>query len=185
MKTILILASILTLQFMIATNDVDAQNKKSSLAEITDAHMPEALARQLATDDRFERNKSCQLCGSGEPYNDLTTRSVDLNGDGNPEWLMSYCGNRTCSGWIYRKVGNRYESIMSGYIGDISYIRVPGTSSNGYRDLRNDDGGAFALIFRFDGKSYRATECLRYKVTYSRNGDVLRRAFLSRGRCPK
>lgn len=150
MKTILILASILTLQFMIATNDVDAQNKKSSLPEITDAHMPEALARQLATDDRFERNKSCQLCGNGEPYTDLTTRSVDLNGDGNPEWLMSYCGNRTRSGWIYRKVGNRYESIMPGYIGDVSYISVPGSPL-----LVLIDRGRLGIHLDIAARSYR------------------------------
>ena len=152
--------------------------------------MPEALSLQLARDDNG-KNKSCQMCGDdGDSaakwfVEVVDTRSVDLDGDGKPEWLISTCGNRTCSGWIYREVGGKYEMLFAGYMGDVSATHPLATVSNGYRDLSNDDGGAFAMILKFNGRRYNKTECLEYKPTYNRQGETLRRKLIRRGPCPK
>lgn len=64
--------------------------------------LPEQLIRQLAKDDSKE-TKSCQLCGGGGDFEikwfaeNLSTRLLDLNTDGKPEWILSYCGNHACS----------------------------------------------------------------------------------------
>ena len=190
MKTLFILASVMVLLFLAAPNQVEAQSKqpKSTLPEITDVRMPEALAQQIAKDDDIEKNKSCQMCyGDAKSFAEETTRSIDLNGDGNPEYLMSNCGNRTCSGWIYREVAGKYEMLFAGYMGDVSSTHPLATVSNGYRDLRNDESDYTAIILKYDGRHYKRAECLKYKVIYKdRNSiEVLRRTLISRGPCPK
>lgn len=106
------------LLFVIAES-ARSQNKQlnSMRPEITKVSLPEALSRQIARDDNA-KVKSCQLCGGGGDddakwlVENVTTLSVDLSGDGKPEWIVGYCGNHACSGWIYRRVGERYEMIL-------------------------------------------------------------------------
>jgi hypothetical protein len=91
-----------------------------------------------------------------------------------PEYLVSNCGSRTCSGWIYREVAGKYEMLFAGYMGDASDIHPLATVSNDYRDLSNDDGGAFAIIIKFNGRRYNKAECPDYRPTYNHQGEVLR-----------
>lgn len=175
------------LLFVIAES-ARSQNKQlnSMRPEITKVSLPEALSRQIARDDNA-KVKSCQLCGGGGDddakwlVENVTTLSVDLSGDGKPEWIVGYCGNHACSGWIYRRVGERYEMI---YASNIDEPVALSTSSNGYRDL-SGGFGTYGEIYKFDGKHYKATECRKYDVTYNRNGEVVRRKLIHRGPCPK
>lgn len=192
MKTLFILGSVMVILFLAASDKVRAQSKqpKSTLPEITTVKMPEALAGQVARDDNG-KNKSCQLCGTdAQTFVDGgTTRSLDLNGDGKPEWIISFCGSQACSGWIYRKVGERYEMIFAGDAGSADYTVPLATVRNGYRDLSNDptEGttGGFVMILKYDGRHYKLTECLEYTPIYNRAGKFLRRKLFRRGPCPK
>ncbi len=186
MKTFFILVSVLVVLFIVAPNKVNAQKKKpakTALPKITTVKMPKALAEQLARDDNG-KNKSCQLCGSLDDVDWsikwITTLEADLNGDGNPEWILSYCGNHACSGWIYRKVGSKYQMI---YASNIDTPTILSTSSNGYRDL---SGGMYDYgeTLKFDGKHYKQTECRKYKLITNREGKILSRKVVSRGPCP-
>ncbi|MEK6289102.1 MAG: hypothetical protein AABO57_25585 [Acidobacteriota bacterium] len=190
MKTLFILVVTVMLLFAIRESaQSQSKQSKSAKPEITNVQMLEALARQMARDDNA-KVKSCQMCGGGGDddvkwfVKSVTTRSVDLNEDGRPEWIMSLCGNHTCSGWIYRAVAGKYEMLFAGYMGDVSETAPVDTVSNGYRDLRHD-GGAYAMILKYDGRRYKLTECLEYKPTYNRQGKMLRRKLVRRGPCPK
>jgi hypothetical protein len=185
MKTFFILLSVLTVLFTVAPNSVIAQKTKTTkaaLTKITTVKMPEALAEQLARDDNG-KNKSCQLCGLLDDVDWsikwITTLEADLNGDGNPEWILSYCGNHACSGWIYRKEGKKYQMI---YASNIDEPTILSTSSNGYRDL---SGGIYDYgeTLKFDGKRYKQTECRKYKLITNREGNILSRKLISRGPC--
>ena len=190
MKTLFILASVIVVLFIAAPDKVGAQSKqpKSTLPEITTVKMPETLARQVARDDNG-KNKSCQLCGTDAQFDGGTTRSIDLNGDGKPEWIISFCGSHVCSGWIYREVAGKYEMLFAGDAGSGDYTVPLGTVSNGYRDLSNDptEGttGGFVMILKYNGRRYKLTECLEYTPIYNRAGKFLRRKLVRRGPCPK
>lgn len=177
MKNLFILASVIAVLFVAAPDRAGAQSKQSNLAppEFTKVSLPEGLARQIVKDD------SAKLDAKWLVENVTTTLTSDLNGDGKPEWLIGLCGNHDCSGWIYRKVGERYEMIFSSYVGDPVALS---TSSNGYRDLETGNG-TYVTIYKFDGRHYKVTECRKYKVTHDRNGEILSRKLVHRGPCPK
>jgi hypothetical protein len=180
------------IQFLSETQWIEnpkSTQTNSKLPTITNVRMPEALGRQMARDDNG-KVKSCQICGQGGDddvkwfVDVVTTRSVDLNEDANPEWIISMCGNRTCSGWIYREVAGKYEMIFAGYMGDVSEISPLRTLSNGYRDLIHDSV-SYAMILKYDGRRYERTECLEYKPTYNSQAEMLSRKLVRRGPCPK
>jgi serine/threonine protein kinase len=93
----------------------------------------------------------------------MTVYSVDLDGDGGPEFIVSVSGmcgasGANCEEWVYRKRAEAYELML-----DDTYIEPMKTITNGYRDLKaSGTSGAYDLFFRFykfDGKHYRNVKC--------------------------
>ncbi|CAN5718452.1 hypothetical protein BH18ACI4_BH18ACI4_06390 [soil metagenome] len=109
------------------------------------------------------------LSGSGIFYGSLsalekktTASSVDLNGDGEPEFIVSVsdaCGSSgNCEYWVFRKRGESYELMLND-----TYLEPMKTITNGYRDLQaTGTSGAYDMFLRFykfNGRHYRKTKC--------------------------
>ena len=106
---------------------------------------------------------------------DMNVKKVDLNKDGQPEYLVviqdAYlCGaHGNCTNRVYRKSGNQYQEVL---VGSGEMLTLEKTSSNKFRDLRLEGSNtAFegsGTVFKFDGHTYKASEC--YTVTSDGNG---------------
>ena len=71
-------------------------------------------------------------------------------------------------GWVYRKSGNGYKSLLSTTSAELSMER---SSTNGYRELRSnhDTGGEpQAFIYKYDGDQYQESECYQGKYVGKR-----------------
>ena len=161
------------------------------LAQARTSKVPSGLVNQLIRD-----NSSVSECirkyrgGKSELLTYLTLRTVDLNKDGQVEYIVQgddnveEClrGNRVSSVWLYRKTKNGFELMLSGG-NDFTPLK---TYTNGYRDLKEPiGGGAFELyttIYKFDGNSYQRSQCLEYQAVEGRNGKFSWK-LVKRGRC--
>jgi hypothetical protein len=89
----------------------------------------------------------------------FTGTSVDLNGDGKPEFIIyppvSMDGNSSGPRWVYRRTRLAYEQLLSTGAMNIEALK---SSSQGYRDIQTsgggNSGGYFKSIFKFNGKKY-------------------------------
>lgn len=103
----------------------------------------------------------------------LKFKAKDLNGDRHPEFLVyiehrDFCGmGFNCDYWVFRRRGNNYHPIASGY----PVLRVASTVTNGFRDLESQgrmgacvlpDGNQgrhiYLTVFKFTGKVYVPSE---------------------------
>ncbi|MDT5120627.1 MAG: hypothetical protein QOC96_109 [Acidobacteriota bacterium] len=105
----------------------------------------------------------------------LSVRKLDLNKDGQPEYLVKLeeariCGaHMNCPDWVYRKTGSDYQLILRTFGQQLLSEK---TSTNKFRDLRSE-GSDTAIessftIFKFDGNKYQAKAC--YTVTSAGKG---------------
>lgn len=66
----------------------------------------------------------------------LEITTIHLNRDRQPEYRVDGSGGgfcmRSCSVWIYRKNGDRYEKIFGGEMREVSVLK---SYTNGYRNL--------------------------------------------------
>jgi len=158
-------------------------------AKSTNVKLPEELIHQMARDDN--EIKSCQQEQGGNTTKvaeNFSARLLDLNGDRKPEWIIdgipgpcSLCGNHECGGFIYREVAGSYELLLL-HSGGIPL----NTFTNGYRDLKAGSGTPVwrsETIYKYNGRRYKAVECLEYKNIQSRNGQG-RWKLTSRAHCP-
>jgi hypothetical protein len=124
---------------------------------------PRELARQLIKDNPDVRevvqNTNMTL---DAVIKELNSKKVDLNGDGNLEYIVSglICG-QNCSHWIYQK--DRAKFVQIPFEGTFTDLDILPTKTKGYRDLRgrmflNAAEGALQT-FRFDGFKYVPSSC--------------------------
>lgn len=120
--------------------------------------LPKDLLQQLARDDRDVASFLQQGLGN-DPMYSFTANPTDLNADGKVEYFIyppaSMDGNSSGPRWIYRRVGNGYQQILSTGSMNLDPLR---TSTNDYRDIQStgggNSGGYFKDVFRFNGKKY-------------------------------
>jgi hypothetical protein len=93
----------------------------------------------------------------------VSVKAVDLNGDGNPEFVITnrnhhncLCGNRSCAGWVYRYADNRYEALLLAESSD--RLRQADTVTNGYSDLI-EQGDGLRVLLSFNGRGYQRALC--------------------------
>lgn len=165
------------------------QPQRTSSVEQSKSHgLPKELIAQLLNDDidvrKFVRE-------GNDPAKHFDAIMIDLNDDGQPEYEITesnpasspFCGvSGLCTFWLYRKVGQRWQSLLSAG-GGLVQLK---TRTKGFRDISNDSwGGAldkYTTIYKFDGERYRAAECLEYKAVQVGRGPF-RWKLVRRGPC--
>jgi hypothetical protein len=124
----------------------------------------------------------------------LYAEPIDLNGDSVPELVVrgrgSLCGASNCVFWIYGRTSSGYERLLDDGRSMQTLERMR-TISHGYRDLRTWmhgsawDGGV--ILYKFDGRRYRAAQCAGYSYSYLDAHDVrheLKRPRITPRPCP-
>lgn len=124
------------------------------------------LLQLIATGNEDVEAAINDLGGTADAINQLQVRKLDLNGDGQPEYIVvlehgGLCGAlANCPGWVYRKTGDRYELLLRTRGRELLLQQA---STNGYRDLRSEGGDTATrssyAIYQFDGSRYRARQC--------------------------
>ncbi len=125
------------------------------------------LSRQLHADSPAMRD-----CDTKTEFN-FSARAVDLNGDKQPEYLLTSasaceCGQVNCSQWVYRTQDKSLELLLEaeGYV-----LNVRPASHKGFRDLATTSRGNAAIVdhvsYTFDGKHYaRASSTIENLETH-------------------
>lgn len=114
---------------------------------------------------------------------EITAETLDLNGDGKPEWLLTasdaigLCGaTGACSKWIYGKSGTGYVQLLESSA--IHGLSVAKTKTRGYKDLTlAANSGAYETYlytYKFDGVKYRERSCILRSYLDDR-GNVMKR----------
>ena len=126
-------------------------------SQIVDLVLQDACSAGCSIEDRAAYKSS------------LRFETKDLNGDQEPEFLVyiehrDLCGmSFNCDYWVFRRQGNSYRLIASGY----PVLRVARTVTNGFRDLESQghlgacvlpDGTTgrhiYLTLFKYTGKKY-------------------------------
>jgi hypothetical protein len=89
----------------------------------------------------------------------FTGTSIDLNGDGRPEFIVyppvSMDGNSSGPRWVYSRSRLGYQQLLATSAMNIEALK---SSSQGYRDIQTtgggNAGGYFKSVFKFNGKKY-------------------------------
>lgn len=124
------------------------------------------LVKQIIEDSKdvsdYVKNSKMSI---SEVIKELKASKVDLNSDGNPEYIVFglICG-QNCSHWIYQKDGSKFIQIP--FEGWSSYLSLDllKTKTKGYRDLL----GTIFLncceegleTYKFNGFKYVISKCL-------------------------
>lgn len=91
----------------------------------------------------------------------FSARAVDLNGDKQPEYLLTSvsaceCGQVNCSQWVYRANDKAFDLLLEGEGYELS---VATASHAGYRDLQTTSRGNAVIVdhvsYVYDGRKYR------------------------------
>ena len=172
--------SVFSLIGLIYLNPVSAQTSKRVTAQ------EKAALTQLVLQDKEVKEA---MTGDGSPSvgditEGITVKKIDLNKDGQPEYLATLepflCGTTgNCLTWVYRKTGAEYKLLLrtSG-----RQLLLEKSSTGGFRDLRMEAGHSADeqdfSIYKFDGNKYLAKVC--YSQTYSGKG---RKPKITRWKC--
>jgi hypothetical protein len=184
MKTKLVLLSVFLSIFGLSAfacfNPVSAQTGKQ-----TTVKEKAALTQLVLQDKEVKEGMTGDDSPSvGDITEGITLKKIDLNKDGQPEYLTTLgpflCGvTGNCLTWVYRKTGDEYQLLLrtSG-----RQLLLEKTSTGGFRDLRMEAGNSADKqdfsIYRFDGNKYLARVC--YTQTYSGKGRKLK---ITRWKC--
>ncbi|MCU1285314.1 MAG: hypothetical protein JWO13_1664 [Acidobacteriales bacterium] len=88
--------------------------------------------------------------------NELGPPAIVISGNPNADDPEMFCGSAGCPFEIVEKRGARYFTLLSQDVGGgVTSLKE---YTNGYRDVFTA-GGSFVTIYRYDGKSYRASAC--------------------------
>ena len=157
--TILRIAQLATVSLVAACGD---QSMKGPEVEL-----PVALGEKILADHKrltFCMRQQFGLKDDLAPF--VRVQTVDLNGDGNPEFLVTnrthhncLCGNRTCAGWLYRNAGGHYENLLERE--SSGQLRLGSVVTNGYVDLIEQSDGRFRVHLSFDARRYGRAICER------------------------
>src|SRR6266851_5345734 len=102
--------------------------------------LPQDLIRQFVSDDADVRK---YVREGNDPAAHFNASLIDLNGDGKAEYEIGevdpgsspFCGvSGLCTFWLYRKVGDRWEMLLSAGGG----LLLLKTRMSGYRDISSD-----------------------------------------------
>lgn len=147
------------------------------------------LFKQVVADDAELRE--ClkeQQGGAAAAQEGMTVEQHDLNRDGVKEYEvqlsgMCSCGAQNCTIYLYRAIGQGFESILDGASG--LGIEVRRTASNGYTDLQinaHDTAATEArTVYKFDGKQYREAQTTIVHLETGESKPAWRRVQFSRG----
>lgn len=147
------------------------------------------LFKQVLADDAEVRE--ClkeQEGGAAAAQENMSVEELDLNRDGVKEYEvqlsgMCACGAHNCTIYLYRAVGQGFESIIEGAAGlGIEPLR---TSSNGYTDFQinaHDTAATEArTVYKFDGKQYREAKTTIVHLETGESKPAFRRVQFKRG----
>ncbi len=134
---------------------------------------PIELAKQLLKDDVMVKELA-EMDGLSlsQVTKRLSSRKIDLNGDGVVEYIVSGigCGNANCPTWLYRKSGNKYIQIPVENELSATSVETRRTKTNGYLDLtaktHGGGGEGTLLVHKFNGSKYVVKECFDIKSGY-------------------
>ncbi len=131
-----------------------------------------SLWNGLKTDRKYEKWKKTFEDESNCLEKMFKLKPFDLNDDGRNEFIIrgddiGFCGaTANCDFWIYRKVGEKYHRILSGYSyldGRDIFSQIKKSRTNKFKDillevrvLRN--AHAYRL-YKFNGKNYKEERC--------------------------
>jgi hypothetical protein len=158
--------SVFSLIGLIYLNPVSAQTSKRVTAQ-----EKAALTQLILTDKQVQE----EGVSSDAVMKGITVKKVDLNKDGQPEFIVvlgeeMICGaHANCPTWVYRKAGGEYQLLLRTFG---QQLLLEKSSTNSFRDLRSEGASsAFETdlsIYKFDGNKYQAKAC--YSRTYSAKG---------------
>ncbi len=168
------------------TRNVNAKPTNSSNSQSGGSRRQ--IVEQMFADGIVDSND-----GNGQPLTidrlvkEVTFRSVDLNSDGESEFIvegsfsMGVCGSSGCVSWIYERKGNAWRQIMGeGANGAISVKKI---KTKGYFDIQlASQSGAFDQFFhslKFDGQKYRESSCIEHNYIDA-NGNIMKRPRISK-----
>ena len=147
------------------------------------------LFNQVVADDAELRE--ClkeQEGGAAAAQENMTVEEHDLNRDGVKEYEvqlsgMCSCGAQNCTIYLYRAMGQGYESILDSASGlGIELLR---TSSNGFTDLQINAHDSAATesrtVYKFDGKQYREAQTRIVQLETGESKPASRRVQFKRG----
>jgi hypothetical protein len=130
------------------------------------------LWSELKTDKKYGKWKNIFEDESNCSEKMFKVEAVDLNNDGKDEFLVrgddaGFCGaTANCDFWIYRKIGEKYHRVLSGY----SYLdgrdissQIKKSKNNKFKDIllevRVERNAHAYRLYKFDGKKYKEKRC--------------------------
>jgi hypothetical protein len=128
-----------------------------------EVELPAALGEKILADNKRLRTCLRQFGLKDDLVPFVRVKAVDLNGDDNPEFVITnrahhncLCGNRSCAGWVYRNAGKQYEALLLKDSSD--RLRRASTVTNGYSDLIEESDG-LRVFLSFNSRGYERALC--------------------------
>ncbi|MEO7996230.1 MAG: hypothetical protein ABI852_02230 [Gemmatimonadaceae bacterium] len=121
--------------------------------------VPKAIMQSLAKQLRID-SPAMRDCEVKTEFN-FYARAVDLNGDKQPEYMLTSvggceCGQVNCSQWVYRANDKSFELLLEG---EGYTLATAATSHGGYRDLSTTSRGSAVIVdhvsYTYDGRAYK------------------------------
>jgi hypothetical protein len=142
----------------------------------------------LAQDAELRDCLKEQEGGARAAEENMFVEEHDLNRDGVKEYEvqlsgMCSCGAQNCNIYLYRRVGQGFESMLESTSG--LGIELLKTSSNGYTDIQINDHVNAAVegrtVYKFDGKQYREASTIIVELETGKSKPAFRRVQFPRG----
>jgi hypothetical protein len=153
------------------------------------ANIRSKLFRQVLADFKDLRECIEQEEGGARAAEEKTTiEEVDLNRDGVPEYEVEMggacaCGAANCSIYIYRRVGEGFESMLDDASG--LGVEVLKSATSGYADLvvtaHDTAATQYETTYKFDGRQYRESKNTLVQLETGERRPAFRRVQFKRG----
>ena len=169
---------LLALLIALAIGEASAQASRRSQKEQSHFGAEVAIrkAAEIPTDvlSILREDKRNQTClGDGESPTNITSSwfvgsQIHLNGDGDADLVVTarnecLLGANIIPFWVFRNTRQGHELVLS--VSALG-LDVLNTKTNNYRDIRTSAAtarAAYTVIFKFDGKEYRAQTSHRFR----------------------
>jgi hypothetical protein len=148
------------------------------------------LYKQVIAEDAELRDCLKEQQGGNAPSEDeMTIEELDLNRDGVKEYEvqlsgMCACGAHNCTIYLYRRVGQGFESILEENASGLG-VELLKTATNGHTDIQvNSHGSAateYRTVYKFDGKKYREANTTIVSLETGESKPAHRRVQFQRG----
>ena len=132
-----------------------SQSERGGVSRRKTSAINREIAAQLITDRQFTHS-TMQERGGADSI--LDVKSIDLNRDGKPEYVVSCNCENMSSNYVYRRTANGLKLIYDGT--QRENLTVLKSYSNEWRDIRSTvyrsiDGAESSAILRLDGSRYK------------------------------